>query len=164
MDVGPAFPADAEPLEAVEPGKSPLDDPPVHAQAAAVPGAAACDDWHDAAGPDLVAVDVVVVASVCEHGLRFTPGPAGPSPDRWNGIEQRHELGDVVTVAASEDDRERGAVSVGDQVMLGTGSPSVDRRWARLEPPFNALTWLESTAALDQSSLAAAFNSASSTS
>ncbi|KOV97454.1 hypothetical protein ADL02_07385 [Streptomyces sp. NRRL WC-3723] len=67
MAVGSAFPADAEAAEAVEPGEGPLDHPTVGAQAGAVPGAAAGDGGDDAAGTDLVAVDVVVVAAVGEQ-------------------------------------------------------------------------------------------------
>jgi hypothetical protein len=84
--------------------------------------------------------------------------PAGPAPDGWNGINQGHELSDVVAVAAGEDDCERCAVPVGDQVVLGAGPSPIDRRRVCLEPPFNALTWLESTTARDQSSRAAAFS------
>lgn len=67
VDVGPSFPADAEPFEAVEPGETALDDPAVGSQPGAVEGAAAGDGRHDAALPDLVAVDVVVVPSVGEE-------------------------------------------------------------------------------------------------
>ncbi|KOV26313.1 hypothetical protein ADK90_04820 [Streptomyces sp. XY413] len=66
MDVGSAFPAEAESFEAVKPGEGTLDHPPVGAQTAAVGRTASGDDGEDAAGPNLVAVDVVVVASVGE--------------------------------------------------------------------------------------------------
>ncbi len=164
VDVGPSFPADAESFEAVEPGEGALDHPPVDAQAAAVGCAASGDDGQDPASLDLVAVDVVVVASVGEDRLGLSAGSSQSAADRRDSGEQRHELGDVIAVAASEDDRERGAAAVGDQVMLGAGPSSVDWRRSALEPPFSALTWLESTTALDQSRRAAAFSSASSTS
>lgn len=164
MDVGAPFPSDAESFEAVEPGERALNDPSVDTQAAAVGCATSSDGGDDPAGPDLVTVDVVVVAAVGEEGLWFASWPAGPAPDGRDGVEEGQKLGDVVAVAAGEDDRERCAVSVGDQVMLGANASSVDWGRARVEPPFSALTWLESTATRDQSSLAAAFSSASSTS
>lgn len=164
VDVSPSFPADAEAFEAVEPSEGALDHPPVDAQTAAVGGAASGDDGEDPAGPDLGAVDVVVVAAVGEYRIGLAARPSRPASDWWDGVEQGHELGDIVAVAAGENDRERGAVTVGDQVMLGAGPSPVDRRRACLEPPFSALTWLESTTALDQSRRAAAFSSASSTS
>lgn len=66
MDVGSAFPTDAEAPEAVEPGEAPLDHPATGAEPRAVSGAAARDGRHDATGPDLVAVQVVIVATVGE--------------------------------------------------------------------------------------------------
>lgn len=126
VDVGSAFPADAESFEAVKPGEGTLDHPPVGAQSAAVGRAASSDDGEDSAGPDLVAVDIVVVAAVGEDRFGLASGPPGPASDWWDGVEQGQELGDVVAVAAGEDDREWGAVSVGDQVVLGAGPSPVD--------------------------------------
>ena len=144
--------------------RSALDDPAIGAQSGAVPGATAGNGRHDAAGADLVAVDVVVVAAVGEQRVRLAARAASPATHGRDGVEQGQELGDVVAVAAGQDDRERSAVPVGDEVVLGSGPAPVDRRRAGVDPPFRALTWLESTTALDQSSRAAAFSSASSTS
>ncbi|GHA75063.1 hypothetical protein GCM10010345_91710 [Streptomyces canarius] len=82
----------------MEPGKGPLDQPPVDAEAGVVPGAAPCDGGHDAAGADLLAVAVVFVAAVCVERHRFAAGPADPAADGRDGIQQRQELGDVVAV------------------------------------------------------------------
>lgn len=90
--------------EAVQPRKTPLHDPAVGAQTGAVQGAAASDRWHDAAGTDLVAVDVVVVASVSEQRVRSAAGPADPAADRRDRLEQRQKLtraGAATTVSAS---------------------------------------------------------------
>ena len=87
VDVGSAFPADAYSFEAVQPCERALNLPPVDAQATAVWCAPAGDDWDDPARADLVAVDVVVVASVGEDRLRLAAGPAGPAPDGRDGIE-----------------------------------------------------------------------------
>lgn len=113
VDVGPSFPADAESFQAVEPGEGVLDHPSVYAQAAAVGCAASGEDGPDPAGPDLVAVDVVVVASVGKDRPGLSAGPPRSAADRRDGVEQRFELSDVVAVAAGEDGRERGAVAVG---------------------------------------------------
>ncbi len=67
MDVGSPFPSDPQASEAVQPRETPFYNPAVGAQARTVPGAAAGDRGHDAAGADLVAVDVVVVAAVGEQ-------------------------------------------------------------------------------------------------
>jgi hypothetical protein len=114
-------------LEAVQPGEAAFDDPAVAAEAGAVGHAAAGDAWGAAAGAQQAPVLVVVVAAVGEQLPRPSAGPAAPAPDRWHGLDQRDELGDVVAVAAGEGDGQGYAAGVADQVVLGTGSASVDR-------------------------------------
>ncbi len=164
VDVGSPFPAGAEPAEAVEPGDGALDHPPVGAQAGAMHGSASGDGGDDAAGADLVAVDVVVVAAVGEQRVGSASRVSDAAAHGRDGVEQGQELGDVVAVAAGQQDSERSAVTVGDHVVLRPGPAPVDRRRARAEPPFSALTCEESTTHLDQSSRAAALSSARSTS
>ena len=67
VDVSSALLADAQSPEAVQPGEGPLDHPAVGSQSCAVPRAAPCDGGHNAWILDLVAVDVVVVATVCKQ-------------------------------------------------------------------------------------------------
>lgn len=57
VHVGPAFPTDAQAPEAVQPGKRPLDHPPVSAQASAVPCSSTGDRRDDATSSDLITVD-----------------------------------------------------------------------------------------------------------
>lgn len=140
MDVGSAFPADAESLEAVEPGEGALDDPAVGAQAGAVPCSAAGDGRHDAAGADLVAVDVVVVPAVGEQRVRLPARTADPAADRRDRVEQRQELGDVVAVAAGQRDGQRDAGRVDQQMVLGARAGTVDRGRPGQEPPKSART------------------------
>ncbi len=68
-----------------------------------------------------------VVAAVGEQLAGLAPGPAASSADRRDGVEQRQQLGDVVAIAAGQGHRERDAVAVDDQVVLGTGMAAVDR-------------------------------------
>ncbi|ALO98644.1 hypothetical protein SHL15_7642 [Streptomyces hygroscopicus subsp. limoneus] len=137
VDVSPAFPADAQASEAMEPGEGALDHPTAGAQSGAVPGPAAGDGRHDTASVDLLAVDVVVVATVCEQCVRLPARAPGPAANRWDGIEQRQQLGDVIAVATGQKDRERSTAPIGDQVVLGAGTAPVDRRRARVCPPFS---------------------------
>jgi hypothetical protein len=80
----------------------------------------------------------VVVAAVTEHDVRAAPGPAALAPHRWNGFEQRNELGDVVAIAAGQGDGERDAGGVGDQVVLAARPAPVNRTSSRLGAPFSA--------------------------
>jgi hypothetical protein len=127
VDVAAALVTGAQSLEGVQPGEAAFDHPALLSQTRAVRDPAAGDPRGDAAGAQLAAVDVVVVAAVGEQ-LPWAPaGPAASAPDRRNGVDQRDELGDVVAVAAGEADGERDAAGVADQVVLGAGAPAVDR-------------------------------------
>lgn len=108
--VGPGGAASTGPWRvwtAVQPRKTPFHDPAVGAQSGAVPGAAACDRGHDAASADLVEVEVVVVAAVGVQRVGLAAGTAGPAADPWDRVEQQ-QLGDVVAVAAGQEDRPAG--------------------------------------------------------
>lgn len=137
VDVGSSFPADGEALEAVQPGETALDDPPVGAQSGILARAAPGNGGHGPACADAVSVDVVVVvvSTVGEERVRLASGASHTSPHGWDRVEQGQQLGDIVAVAAGEDDRERSAVAVGDQVVLGAGPAPVARRRARRDPP-----------------------------
>ena len=64
MHVGPAFVADEQALEVVQPGEGALDDPAVAAEPGAVLGLAAGDHRFDPALAQRAPVLVVVVAAV----------------------------------------------------------------------------------------------------
>ncbi|MDP9947383.1 hypothetical protein J2S51_000137 [Streptomyces sp. DSM 41269] len=134
MEVGASFVAGAESFELVQPGEGALDDPPHLAQSGAVGDAASGDQGFDAAFPQQAAVLVEVVAPVGIQAPGLAAWTSPPAPDRWDGVEQRQELGDVVPVAAGEGDGERGSVPVDDQVVLGTGAGAVDGRGADVIP------------------------------
>ena len=70
MDVVADLPADAHPAEPVQQGETLLHHPAVHAQPGAMLGAAPRDDWGDPGGPDLLAVLVVVIATVGVDPIR----------------------------------------------------------------------------------------------
>lgn len=104
MDVGSPFGADAESPEAFEPGEDAFDWPADCAETGAV---------FDAA----FGVDPPWPATrLADHAT-----------DRWDGIDERDQLGDVVAMPAGERDDQRDLVHVGDQVMLGTGLAPIDR-------------------------------------
>lgn len=116
--IGVTLPADAEPAELVKPGEAALHDPPLGAQPRAVVLTAPGDPGLDAAGPELAAVLVVVIAPVGEQPIGAPARAADLAGDRHDAVDQRQELGDVVAVPACEGDRERQPAGVGQQVVL----------------------------------------------
>src|SRR5690606_25400 len=150
--------------EPVQQGNGLLDHPPVGAEPGAVCGAAAGDAGTDAFGVHPPAMAVVVVAAVGVDGLWTSSGPPASSPYRWDGVDQRDELGDVVAVAAGEADGQRDARALGDHVVFRAGPGAVDRARTGFGPPLCARTWVLSITALDQSSFWAACSSESSSS
>ena len=124
----------------VEPGEGALDDPADAAEPGAVLGLTAGDLGLDPAGAELAPVLVVVVASVGGDAVGPPARPADLAADGWDALDQRHELGDVVAVAASDRPGERDSGRVYQKVMLGTRSGSINRARARRGAPFFACT------------------------
>jgi hypothetical protein len=114
-------------------------------------GAAAGDDGHDAARPDQAAALVVVIAAIADHVVGAPARSADAAADGRHGIQQRDQLRDVVSVAAGQRDGERDARSIDEEMVFIAWPRTVDRARPRLGAPFLACTWLESTAARDQS-------------
>ncbi len=131
MEVGPG----AQPFDGVPPGEAALDHPALAAQVGAVGHAAAGDPWGDAAGAQLAAVDVVVVAAGGEQ-LPRAAGSAPAAADRRDDVDQRNQLGDVVAVTPGQGDRQWDPTGVADQVLRAAGAAAVDRRRADVVPPF----------------------------
>lgn len=98
MHVGPAFPANSQAPEAVQPGKRPLDQPPVGAQTTAVPGTASSDRRDEATSSGLITVDVMVIAAVREQrvglaalsSVAATDGRAGDTSTPMLLARSRH--------------------------------------------------------------------------
>ena len=113
MDVGAAFVADEEVAELVQPGEGALYDPAEAAEAGAVLGFAACDQWCDAECAQLAAVELLVVAAVGDEALRASFRRAWSAAYRRDRFHQQQELGAVVAVGAGESPGQRQAVAVG---------------------------------------------------
>ena len=151
-DVVAAVRADQDSGADVEAGKGAFDDPAVVAEPEAVFGLPARDHGFDTAAPDEAAVLVVVVAAVGDQGLRPSPWPADSAADGRHPVEQLHELGDVVAVAAGERPGKRDPAAVYEQMVLAPASTAIDRAATCFRTPFFACRWLESATARSHSS------------
>jgi hypothetical protein len=151
MDVGAAFGADAEASVLVKPGDGALDDPAFFAESGAVLGALSGDRGADAAGSELAAVAARLVGAVAKQPFGATTRPASFAAHWRDSVDQRQQLEDVVPVPAVEGERERGAASAGQRMVLGTAPGAVNRAWSRLLAPPTARTCELSITAPDQS-------------
>lgn len=140
VDLCAAVVADEQSFEMVEPGEGAFDDPACAAESGAVSEVAVGDLGLDAAVAELAAEGVGVVAAV--GGDAFGPATrmADTAAHRRYALDQRHELGYVVAVAACDRPRERDPGRVDEEVVLRPGSGSINRARARLGAPFFACT------------------------
>ena len=132
--------ADEQSLVAVQPGEGALDDPADAAESGAVLGLTASDLRLDVAGAEFAPVLVVVVAAVGDDPVGASAWSADLAAHRRDALNKRHELGDVVAVAAGDRPGERDPGRVYEKVMLRAVSGSINRARARRGAPFFACT------------------------
>ncbi len=106
---------------------------------------------RDATSTKLPPVPVGVIATVADQAVRSPAGTSGKAGHRGHAFDKRQELGDVVAVRAGHGPRQRRAVGVGQEVVLGARTLSINWARARFGAPFLAWIWLESTTARDHS-------------
>ena len=138
VDVEPAFVADGQAAEAVDPGEYALDDPPVLAQPLAAFDAAACDRMPDAAPEAGAAAAAMIIGLIGVQCVRPASGSPGLSCNRWHRVEQVLEGPAVVSIGTAQQEGERDAASVGDEVALGACLASVRRVRPRSGAPLFA--------------------------
>lgn len=74
---------------------------------------AAGEDGFDPARPELAAVALRVVGAVGEEPVGAAARSADAAAYRWDAVDQRQQLGDVVPVATGERPGERQPAAVG---------------------------------------------------
>lgn len=117
MNIGTALETNTEATEVMQPGMRAFNDPAIFTKAAAMFSTALDDHRLDTA----IGVD---------H-TRSLEWMASQSANRRDRVDQWQQLRDVVDVCAGQDRGERGAVGIGDDVVLGTGSRAIGRVWPR---------------------------------
>ena len=159
MNVRSTFEANAKTTETMEPRMSAFDDPTEFAQAAAVFGAAPGDDRFDAALAKSASMRVGVVATVGVDEPGLAKRSAASAANRWDSVDERQQLRDIVAVRAGHDHADRNTVRVYEDVVFGvilalrrngeyqpsmqSGWSSVDRRTfqARVHPRCTLPLW-----------------------
>lgn len=97
-----------------------LHDPALAAETGAVRCSTTRDDGSDPERPQEPAVLVEVIAAISENTIGLLAWPTALASDRpgLQVLDQWQQLGDVVTVAAGQSDRERDAARVYEQMVL----------------------------------------------
>lgn len=118
MDEGETFESNAQAPEVVLPVDCALNDPSGFAQATAVRLTSPGDLGRNASSVQRPAVFVVILATITLHDRRFRQRSATLATNRRDGVDQRQQLRDVMTVRAGQDQRERDALRFGDELMF----------------------------------------------
>lgn len=104
---------------------SAFDHPTILAQTTAMLGPALRDHWLDTAIAQGSPMPLGVVSAISVDHARPLNRVAAQAANRWNRVDQRQQLRNIVDVRASQDRGERCAVGVGDDVVLGAGSRTI---------------------------------------
>ena len=163
MDIGTSLVSDDEASAAVEPGEGALDDPAVSAQPVLALDPTSGDAGRDVARATGAAAAGEVARLIGVQFVGSAPRPTAAAADRRDGIQQCLEGHAVVDVGAGQDDGERNAAAVGDEVALCPGLAAIGRVRPGLKPPFLAGRLVLSSAARRQSILPARPSLSSST-
>lgn len=164
MHVCVPFVANLEPSKCMKPSQGTFDEPARFTEATAMRRADFGKQGRDAAFAQTLPVRLGTVASVILNNFRFAQRTSAFSSNGRNRLDQRIKLRDVVAIRGSQDDRERDALRVDDEVVLTAELAPI--RWVRAGffPASIARTEELSTMARAMSSWPRRRNSASSVS
>jgi len=154
--------ADAQTPVLMQPADRALDDPARGPEAAAVPGPTMGEHGLNVPLSQLGLMRLRVVRAVALDARRAEARAPAVALKGRNGVDQREELGDVVSIRTSERDHQRDALRFGEDMVLAARAGAIRGVGTRLGPPFTARMLELSTTARDQSIAPAWWNSASS--
>ena len=129
MNSGQSFVADSEAAKPVQPREGAFHDPSSLSQTTAMFGVTPRNLRLDASGFQRGSMRIRIVAAIGLDEIGFAPGSSRFACNRRNGLNQGQQLGDVIAVRFGQDDRERNAFRVGEEVMLRTGTTAIG--WVR---------------------------------
>ena len=161
MNVHTPLVTDPKPPVLMQPANRSLDDPTGGAETAAVRGPAVGEHRLDVPLSQLGLVRLRVVRAVALDARRAEARAPAFAVERRDGVDEREELGDVVSIRTSERDHQRDALRFGEDVVFAARAGAIGRVGARLEPPFSARMLELSTTARDQSISPAWWNASS---
>ncbi len=135
VDIQPSFKADSQLAKACKPAVRPLHHPPVFAQPLAALNASSGNSANDAPLPQVGSASLEVVAFVGVQLCRSSTGTSWQASNRRNRVHAPLEHLGVVPVRAADQDHQRDASGIYDDVPLGAELASVRGVWARFLAP-----------------------------
>lgn len=118
VNMSVAFVTNLESSKRVQSGNRTLYWPTRFAQSTAVPRSDFGEHRCDASLTQTPSMGLGAIAPVALYDFRLVQRMSPLALDRWNGIDQRIKLGNVVSVCRAQDDRERDALRVDDEVVF----------------------------------------------
>ena len=164
MHLCKSFVAHSKTMEIMEPSMSTFDYPSIFSKATAMLGAALCKKGFDAPITQFLPVCFGVVCTIGVDGPRLFQRAPVDTTDGWNRVNERQQLGEVMTMCAGQDDRERHPICVGSNMVLRAWSRTIYGVRPSFWPAPIARTEDESTITREKSIWPAARNSPSSSS
>jgi hypothetical protein len=161
MDLGKSRVANSKTMEIMEPSMSPFDYPSIFSKATAMLGAALCKNGFDAPITQFLPVCFGVVSAIGVDDLRLFQRAPADTTDGWNRVNERQQLGEVMTICSGQDDRERHPICVSSNMVLGARSRTIYGVRPSFWPAPMARTEDESRITREKSIWPAARNSAS---
>ncbi len=125
MDVRSAFVAHPQVAELQEPGQRPLNDPPVHAQPAAMRCTPPGDHRPDVARTQHLPARLRVIGTVRIQPLGSATRTTAFAPDRRHSVHQGQQLRHIWPVRPGHNHGQRQPVGIGDPMMLTPGLAAV---------------------------------------
>jgi hypothetical protein len=162
MDVGAFLISEAKPSGLVKPAQGAFDHPTESAQSASVTGTTPGQNWPDAPLTKRLSMRLRVITAITLHDLRSPLRPPGPAFDRWHGIKQVEQFGNVMAIGGRGRDRQwHAARPIRQKMVFCALFTPVRRIGPGLLPPKMARAVAESTTPRDQSILSWALSRAS---
>src|SRR5262245_12113662 len=103
-----------------------LDYPACDAKTTTVFGSTTSDHRLDTAFHQSATMTIRVVGPVSLQRLGLLLGSAHLARDRWNGVDQRYDLSNIVVIGRSQYGGQRNALRFGEDVVLRAGPPNSD--------------------------------------
>lgn len=151
--------AKLEPTVLVNPTLRSFHDPAIDSHATAMSGSAAAQVRTNVTLAEFSAIRVRIISAITIKTLGTATRMSALAGHRRHGLDQLHQLGDVVAIGLGDRESQGDAsFAIDQQMVFGAVFTAVHGAWPCFFPRCIARTEVESTTALDQSILPAAWS------